>query len=101
MTKDPGLQLERTVLAWFRTMWLCLLIGTVILKYAFIDQSTTWLVGGAALAALSLLILLSGHWRAKYFRFSPHNTTSNEARIKQLISLTVSLVSIIAMANAF
>jgi Ca2+/H+ antiporter len=101
MEKDPGLQLERTVLAWFRTLWLCLLIAVVILKYAFIEQSSSWLVGGTALVALCLLIFISGDSRARRFRFCHHNTTSNEASIKILISITVSIAAIAALVNAF
>ncbi len=48
---DPGLQPERTVLAWYRTAFVCLINGLLLLRYALRLESLCF-------GALSLLLLL-------------------------------------------
>ncbi|WP_425244307.1 DUF202 domain-containing protein [Vibrio gelatinilyticus] len=95
MVRDPGLQLERTVLAWFRTMWLSLLLSVVMIKYGITEQDPSLLFGATSSVVLSLLLLGSGHWRAKKFRYESHQTSGYEVMIKKGIVFLVFLVGLL------
>ncbi|GGR29250.1 hypothetical protein GCM10010497_34480 [Streptomyces cinereoruber] len=59
VTRDPGLQPERTRLAWRRTTLSCTVVAVLAVKLAVQDETTPRGLAGLALTALVWLLFLA------------------------------------------
>ncbi len=66
VTRDPGLQPERTRLAWRRTTLSCTVVAVLAVKLAVQDETTPRGLAGLALSALAwVLFLVVAHRRIR------------------------------------
>ncbi|MCU1558501.1 MAG: hypothetical protein JWN09_2496 [Microbacteriaceae bacterium] len=62
----PGLQAERTALAWNRTGLAVLVNGLLALRSGWISGQPTFVVAGAVLLAAAAAAVLYGAWRRRH-----------------------------------
>ncbi|MFS2291107.1 MAG: DUF202 domain-containing protein [Actinomadura sp.] len=86
---DPGLARERTTLAWFRTALAFVAVGGIILRAAPV-------VGGLTLG-MGAVIYLAGRAAAPAWPLTPER----RRHVLMLITVTVVLVSMIALVTIF
>ncbi|WP_439590616.1 DUF202 domain-containing protein [Hydrogenophaga sp.] len=61
--RDPGLQPERTQLAWSRTGLVMVLDAALMLRLGYVGASTMWMVSAVLFAALSIVVFEAGSRR--------------------------------------
>src|SRR5215204_4094467 len=66
METTPGLQPERTVLAWWRTAFSVIVAGALIIREAIAQSAHAWVV--ALCAGAGGLLLVVGIWRVRLLR---------------------------------
>lgn len=57
---DPGLQPERTALAWQRTGLSAAVVAVLLLRYGVAAGAALWIVGGVCAAVVVVLAALAG-----------------------------------------
>lgn len=67
--RDPGLQLERTTLAWRRTGWSLLMPGLLCLRGWFYTDNLLYLIS-SLLLLVSASAILCGQGRGKHYALS-------------------------------
>ncbi|WP_167611856.1 DUF202 domain-containing protein [Cedecea colo] len=92
--RDPGLQPERTALAWHRTVFTVLIFSLAAIRIAFSrgDIVSGMLSGIGAILALMLVVI--SYRRQKTIVADSEPTTPSSVLAKRLISAVLCLVSL-------
>lgn len=96
VTKDPGLQRERTQLAWMRTLFLFALVGIFMLRVGMIEKSILLCLAGIVLVVQLVIVKLYQYYHPTYFNEyqSRHPTT-----LLCLVTCTIFLVSLFVISH--
>ncbi|ONI70550.1 hypothetical protein ALI144C_48845 [Actinosynnema sp. ALI-1.44] len=87
---DPGLQVERTALAWMRTCLALVVVALVAFRFA----AHTSLAAALALAAVVLPMALAALWMAwRRYRTSDENLANGKRLPDGLLPLTMTVVT--------
>ena len=93
MNRDPGLQAERTQLAWLRTALVLMANALLVIRAGANGQDLALLSGGAVMAFSGFAFVAIGHLRGRQIAASPLSMT-------QLQMGTVSASVLVASACA-
>lgn len=98
--RDPGLQGERTSLAWMRTALAALVNALLVLRTGIVDELPAMVLAGTALIVLAGVIALFGHLRGREILRAPVDRAAagRVAAVAIVSTCTVAAsVSVIAM----
>ncbi|WP_116323558.1 DUF202 domain-containing protein [Cupriavidus sp. P-10] len=89
--KDPGLQPERTALAWSRTGWACLAVAALCIRTVLGENLPGLQVTGLIASSLCLLVFATCFARSRQLR---EGVVTSYGRPHQLVSLWLSLMAL-------
>lgn len=92
--RDPGLQAERTQLAWVRTGAAVAVNAALLLRAAALTHSTAMLIGAALLGAMSIVVIALGVQRGRRLAYAGPSPPG------ALLMASVSAVGVLASACA-
>lgn len=94
MTRDPGLQPERTSMSWLRTQLVLFALGLLLFKIA--DNQGVTSISIAGIIAMSFAICCSFYTRKRFGKLFTDTSVmkATEQNIKKMLSAIVCLISI-------
>jgi uncharacterized membrane protein YidH (DUF202 family) len=92
--RDPGLQPERTALAWHRTAFTVLIFSLIAVRVAFARGDLFSCVLSGVGAILALMLVGISWRRQKTMMAQKEATTPSSVLAKRLISLVLCLISL-------
>ncbi len=97
--RDPGLQPERTGLAWSRTAFVMLVLSALLLRGGFAHHER-WLAwaGVALLVATGATYAWAG-WRLRVITISDHPVTLSATWVMRVTALAVALSGLVLAAS--
>lgn len=98
--KDPGLQLERTMISWSRTIYVMLLGMTVFLKKSLQDSNLILIFCSILFLSLIIIAFIRGRHRAL---FSPvdHQVVTVVSRCSHLVIASITMIIIVLTISYF
>lgn len=96
VTKDPGLQLERTQLAWMRTLFLFALVGIFILRVGIIEKSVLLCFAGVILIIQLVITKLYQYYHHTYFNV---HQSRHPTALLSLIACSIFFVSTLVISH--
>ncbi|WP_033576504.1 DUF202 domain-containing protein [Dickeya chrysanthemi] len=87
--RDPGLQPERTRLAWLRTAFVLLINSVLLLKAGSMKSQPLMLATGLLLLMMTLITYLWSRLRLRALRHSGYPCTPQSMWMMRLLMLTV------------
>ncbi len=96
MSQDPGLQPQRTTLAWTRTGIGCAALTVLLARHVFLTEGPIAFIGAALAAAATVTIFVLGRRRRDQIT-NRLATGQNPALPSAMLSVAV-LIGLIAMA---
>lgn len=91
LIRDPGLQPERTQLAWSRTAFVLLLDSLLLLRVGGQTHALMWLIPGGLLLAMSAITYLWARLRLRILAQNGHPCSRASHLMMRLLTLVVLL----------
>lgn len=92
--RESGLQPERTVLAWQRTVFSVLVFALVAVRLAFVRGEMAFMAISVVAAVLALALVVISYWRQKAVFADVELTTVSSLLAKRLISVALCLAAL-------
>lgn len=92
--REPGLQPERTVLAWQRTVFSVLVVALVAVRLAFVRGEAVFMMISVVAAILGLALVVISYWRQKTVFADVELTTGSSLLAKRLICAALFLTAL-------
>lgn len=98
--KDPGLQRERTSLAWTRTGFVMALVALLSLRSGLAHMSLSQLLAAALMSGTAGLLLYRGHQRSRYNGIRDEVVAMAGRHLAALTSLVVLTAALLHVASS-